>query len=54
MKTRRKQHRILWVRPDKKTSGVLFPGPLGHKEALACLRSLTRYPWRLEILQPIA
>ena len=46
-------YRILWIRDDKKTRGVLFPGPLTHKEACTCLSKTTRYPWRREQLEEI-
>jgi len=28
------RYRVVWIRDDKKQRGVLFPGPLTHKEAL--------------------
>lgn len=49
MKTR--LFRIIWKRAQ--SSGVLFPGPLTHEEACSCLRSLTRYPWRMELLEEL-
>ena len=48
-----RMYRVLWVRDDRKTSGVLFPGPLTHKEAMTVISKTTPYNWRRLMLEEI-
>jgi hypothetical protein len=50
---REKMYRVVAVRDDKKWRGVLFPGPLTHKEAETVMKKTTKYPWRRLVLEEI-
>jgi hypothetical protein len=49
----KRRYRVIWRRPDTGTSGILFPGPLTHHEARKVLASVTKYPWREEMVEEI-
>ena len=51
--THQRFYRVIWVRDDKKTTGVHCLGPLTHKEACSVLSKLTSYPWRRDLLEEI-
>ncbi len=46
-------YRVVWIRDDKGTRGVLFPGPLTHREAMTVVRKTTKYPWRRLMIEEI-
>jgi len=46
-------YRLIWVRDDKKTRGVLAPGPFTHAEAVTALSKFTRHRWRRDLLEEI-
>jgi hypothetical protein len=48
-----RQYRVIWVRDDRGTSGVLVPGPFTHAEAVTVLSKVTKYPWRRTLLEEI-
>lgn len=50
---RGRRYRVIWVRDDKGTSGVIAPGPFTHKEAVTVLSKVTKRPWRRDLLQEI-
>jgi hypothetical protein len=43
----------VWKRDDRRTSGVLAPGPFTHAEAVTVLSKITKYPWRRVLLEEI-
>lgn len=53
MKERVRMYRVVWIRDDNKTRGVLFPGPLTHREACVALGKVTPHPWRRDMLEEI-
>jgi hypothetical protein len=48
-----KRYRVVWVRDDKRTSGVMAAGPFTHKEATTVVSKITKYPWRRVVIQEI-
>ena len=48
-----KNYRVIWVRDSAGTSGVLFPGPLSHEEAITCIRKTTPHKWRRIMVEEI-
>lgn len=48
-----RRYRVIWVRDDRGTRGVLAPGPFTHQEACTVLGKVTKYPWRRELLEEI-
>jgi hypothetical protein len=46
-------YRVIWVRDDKHTRGVMAPGPFTHAEAVTVLSKITKYPWRRVLLEEI-
>lgn len=48
-----RKYRVIWKRADNGTTGVLFPGPLSHREAVTCKSKVTPQPWRQDMLEEI-
>jgi hypothetical protein len=46
-------YRVIWVRDDKGTRGVLAPGPFTHREAVTVMSKITKYPWRRVLVEEI-
>lgn len=47
------RYRLVWVRDDKGTRGVLCPGPFTLEQAQTVLRKLTDYSWRRILVEAI-
>lgn len=50
------EYRIVWIRERDGREikrGVLFPGPLTHGEACACVRKTTQHPWRRLLIEAL-
>ncbi len=48
-----RRYRVIWVRDDRRTRGVLAPGPFTHAEAVTVLSKVTKYPWRRVMVEEI-
>ncbi len=48
-----RQYRVIWIRDDKNTRGVIAPGPFTHQEACTVLTKVTPRAWRRDLLEEI-
>jgi hypothetical protein len=46
-------YRVIWVRDDRNTRGIMADGPLTHAEACTIVSKITVYPWRRIMLEEI-
>ena len=50
---REKLYRVIWKRDDLGTAGILFPGPLTHREATTASSKSTRHGGRHHVLEEL-
>lgn len=48
-----RRYRVIWVRDDRGTRGVMAPGPFTHGEAVNVLHKIMKHKWRRVLLEQI-